>query len=97
MTSNGDGTLYVLLSQQPTLSEVSPTTGAVLSTAALNAQAGGSQALAFWGGSFYAFENDVIYQYDPAMKTTVSLGNAPILVTGAGQSTCVPKTPPPLQ
>jgi hypothetical protein len=99
MTSNGDGTLYFLNQAQVTLYDVSPTTGAVLSTAALNAQvqAGGSQALAFWGGSFYAFEQDVIYQYDPVMKTTTSLGNAPLMVTGAGQSTCVPKTPPPLQ
>ena len=61
----------------------------------VSASGGDSQALAFWGGVFYAFENDVIYAYDPAKRTTTSLGNAPLVVTGAGQSTCVPKTPPP--
>jgi hypothetical protein len=28
------------------------------------------------------------------MKTTKPLGTAPLMVTGAGQSTCVPKVPP---
>lgn len=98
MTSSGDGTLFFLLNQTPlTLYKLSPTSGAVLSSATLNAGVGGNQALAFWGGSFYAFENGVIYQYDPVKKTTASLGNAPLQVTGAGQSTCVPKTPPPPQ
>jgi hypothetical protein len=95
MTTNGDGTLYYLMdSNAPTLYEINPSSGAVLSSSAIGAPGGGDQALAFWGGSFYAFEDDVIYQYDVKAATTMSLGNAPLSVTGAGQSTCVPTLPP---
>ena len=52
-------------------------------------------ALSFWGGSFYAFENSAIFQYDPIKNTTTAKGNAPLQVTGAGQSTCVPLVAPP--
>ncbi|HWW54445.1 MAG TPA: hypothetical protein VNY84_11785, partial [Acidimicrobiales bacterium] len=96
MTSNGDGSLYFLMDQStPTLFDLDPTNGAVKSSANLATSGGGTQALAFWGGSFYAFENNVINRYDPKMATTTMLGMAPLDVTGAGQSTCVPKVPPP--
>lgn len=96
MTSNGDGTLYFLRDvASPTLYQLSPTNASTVASWPISATGGGSQALAFWGGSFYAFENDAISQYDPAKKTTTPLGTAPLKVTGAGQSTCVPKVPPP--
>jgi hypothetical protein len=96
MTSNGDGTLYFLWdTEMLTLYNVNPTNADVISASPIGTTGGGDQALAFWGGSFYAFENGVIYQYDPKKKTTTSLGMAPLSVTGAGQSTCVPKVPPP--
>jgi hypothetical protein len=96
MTSNGDGTLYFLQDvENPTLYNVDPTNGSIIGSNGLaNATGGGSQALAFWGGSFYAFESDTIYQFDPVKKTTGMIGTAPLQVTGAGQSTCVPKVPP---
>lgn len=62
-----------------------------------SATCGGDQALAFWGGSFYAFESNVLCQFDPSTGKTKTLGNAPLLVTGAGQSTCVPTVPPAAQ
>ena len=96
MTSNGDGTLYFLQDvSSPTLFNLDPKNGNTINSAPISANGGGSQALAFWGGSFYAFENSAIYQYDPGKKTTKPLGTAPLNVTGAGQSTCVPKVPPP--
>jgi hypothetical protein len=99
MTSNGDGTLYFLWdTDTPTLYEVDPTSAAVLKTTPLSpAVGGGDQALAYWGGEFYAFENNVIWQYDPKTSAIGTPGSAPLSVTGAGQSTCVPKTgaPPP--
>lgn len=95
MTTQGDGKLYYLMDASPlTLYELAPSSGAILQSSPINASGGGDQALAFWGGSFYAFENNVIYQYDVKAKTTTSRGNAPLSVTGAGQSTCVPKVPP---
>ncbi len=95
MTTNGDGTLY-FLNDAPTLHlyELNPATAAVMKTYTIpNATGGGDQALAYFGGRFYAFENDVVYEYDPVTNTTKNIGNAPISVTGAGQSTCVPTVP----
>jgi hypothetical protein len=96
MTSNGDGTLYFLQDvSSPKLYELDPTSAKTMTSAAISATGGGSQALAFWGGRFYAFENSAIFEYDPTAKTTKNIGTAPLNVTGAGQSTCVPKVPPP--
>jgi hypothetical protein len=95
MTSNGDGSLYFLQDvSTPVLYNFSPSDASTVSTNSINATGGGSQALAFWGGRFYAFEDSDINEYDPMMKTTKSIGTAPLQVTGAGQSTCVPKVPP---
>ncbi len=96
MTSNGDGTLYYLNDVfNPVLYNFSPSSAATIKSYAIAANGGGAQALAFWGGSFYAFENSVIYQFDPKQSTTTKLGSAPLTVTGAGQSTCVPQVAPP--
>jgi hypothetical protein len=98
MTTNGDGTLYFLLDSEPlTLYEIQPTTGAIANTYTVDAPGGGDQALAFWGGSFYAFESGDIYTFDTGTKATMDLGAAPLSVTGAGQSTCVPMVAPPAQ
>ena len=96
MTTNEDGTLYFLMDDTSiALYEVDPTNASVMKTMKPSATGGGDQALAYWGGSFYAFENNIAYQFDPKAQTTTKLGNAPIQVTGAGQSTCVPTVPPP--
>jgi hypothetical protein len=96
MTSNGDGSLYFLRDvTSPTLHRLSPKDASTISVSPITATGGGSQALAFWGGSFWAFENSAIFQYDPIKNTTTPKGNAPLQVTGAGQSTCVPLVAPP--
>ena len=95
MTTNGDGTLY-FLNDATTLHlyEINPSTASVMKTYTIpNASGGGDQALAYFGGRFYAFENDVVYEYDPVANKTKNIGTAPISVTGAGQSTCVPSAP----
>ena len=95
MTSNGDGTLYFLKDvSTPVLYNFSPADASTIGSNPLQATGGGSQALAFWGGRFYAFESSDIHEYDPMMKSTKKIGTAPLSVTGAGQSTCVPKVPP---
>lgn len=105
MTSIGDGKLWYLeayTSPHP-LYQIDPTTANVLQTLSVNAPGEGSQALAYFGARFYAFEDNVVYEYDPASGAIQTLGNAPLEVTGAGQSTCVPTvvvdagTPPPVQ
>ena len=94
MTSNGDGTLYFLLDQpNPILYQLDPTDAHVIKGQNVAANGGGSQALAYFGGLFYAFEDNQVSSFDFATTTTTALGMAPIQVTGAGQSTCVPSTP----
>lgn len=95
MTTSGEGKLFFLRdAASHTLYELDPATAAIVSQQDITATGTGSQALAFWGGSFYAFENGAFFAYDPTKKTTLKLGTAPFTVTGAGQSTCVPKVPP---
>ncbi len=105
MTSNGDGALYFLEASDDltplNLYAINPSNAAITGTTSLpTVLGGGGQALAFWGGSFYMFEDTVVYQYDPTTGGTAQVGTAPLSVTGAGQSTCVPTTgappvPPP--
>ncbi len=95
MTTNGDGTLYYLQDTKALeLYQLEPSNGAIGKTYAPSPKGGGDQALAFWGGSFYAFEDNITYQFDPTTGVTTTLGPAPLSVTGAGQSTCVPTVPP---
>ncbi len=96
MTTPGDGALYFAIPTTPaTIFKIDPASAAVLKTLDAGAQGSTNQGFAFWGGSFYLFENGVINRFDPQAQTTTSLGMAPISVTGAGQSTCVPMVPPP--
>jgi hypothetical protein len=94
MTSNEDGHPYFLDDvSNPVLYELDPKTAATIKSFPINAPGGGSQALAYFGGLFYVFENNLVSSFDTVTSTTASLGVAPIEVTGAGQSTCVPNTP----
>ncbi len=96
MTSNGDGHLYFIhdITAQE-LYEITPATGAIVSSWVTGETGGTSEALAFYGGLFYDFLNSAVYTFDPATKIATSIGTAPLQVTGAGQSTCVPSSAPP--
>jgi hypothetical protein len=94
MTSNGDGTLYLLRNDaNAALYEIDPKSAAVIKSELVGALGQGNQALAFWGGAFYAFENDAVFKIEPSTKTAARVATAPVSIAGAGQSTCVPKTP----
>ncbi len=93
MTTNGDGTLYVTddTTAVQTLNEVDPTTASVVTTYVTGENDSDSDgALAYYGGLFYDFVGMQVYTFDTQTKVASLLGDAPILVTGAGQSTCVP-------
>ena len=96
MTSNGDGHLYFVHDvAAQRLYEIVPTTGAVVNSWLTTEVGGNSEALAFYGGLFYDFLGSAAYTFDTSTSTAQSVGNAPLEVTGAGQSTCVPMTAPP--
>lgn len=102
LTSNGDGTLYFLQTgNPPVLRNFDPATGAQISTATLGVPGGGNTGFAFWGGVFYVFQhtsgaagNSDLYTYNASTKETKKVGTADLNVTGAAQSTCVPRTAP---
>ena len=95
MTTNGDGTLYFLeQAVMQTLNQINPTNAAVLASYQTG-QSLNSQALAYYGGLFYDFVGSSVFTFDTTTKVATSLGTAPLSVTGAGQSTCVPQTAPP--
>jgi hypothetical protein len=96
MTSNGDGTLYFLQQDEAqTLNQLNPANAAVLNTYSTGLDSENTQALAFYGGLFFDFIGSAVYTFDVSTKAVKSLGTAPLLVTGAGQSTCVPTSAPP--
>lgn len=97
MTTNGDGSLYFLAQTAgQTLNQIDPYTAVVVKEYVTHENGLNDQALAYYGGLFYDFIGEEIYSYDTATQATVNVGKAPLDVTGAGQSTCVPTVPPPL-
>jgi hypothetical protein len=96
MTSNGDGHLYFIhdVTQQK-LFEITPTTGAVVTSWVTGETGGSSEALAFYGGLFYDFLDSAVFTFDATTSVATPIGTAPLEVTGAGQSTCVPTSAPP--
>jgi putative flippase GtrA len=73
------------------LNQVDPSSAAVLATYVTGENdTTGSGALAFYGGLFFDFVGTRVYTFDTSTKAVMLLGTAPIMVTGAGQSTCVP-------
>jgi len=96
MTSNGDGHLYFIhdVTKQK-LFEITPTAGAVVTSWVTTETGGSSEALAYYGGLFYDFLDSAVFTFDPTTSVATAIGTAPLEVTGAGQSTCVPTTAPP--
>ncbi len=92
MTSDGDGTLYFLMqATAQTLNQLDAENASTLHTWSTGEDSENTQALAYYGGLFYDFIGDAVYTFDTKTGATESIGVAPIYVTGAGQSTCVPR------
>jgi len=91
MTTGGDGTLYYLeQAATQTLNELNPANASIIHSWTTGKNSMNTQALAYYGGLFYDFIGNAVFTYDTSTSTTKSIGTAPIYVTGAGQSTCVP-------
>jgi len=96
MTSDGDGHLYFVHDvTAQRLFEIRPSSGEVVDSWRTTETGGVDEALAFYGGLFYDFLDSNVYTFDPTTGAARSIGTAPLSVTGAGQSTCVPKSAPP--
>jgi len=96
MTTNGDGTLYFLAqAAAQTLNRLDPHNASVVTVYPTHEDGLMDQALAYYGGLFFDFLGQDIYTFDTATGKTTAVGKAPLSVTGAGQSTCVPAVAPP--
>jgi hypothetical protein len=91
-----------------TFGELDPTTGTALSSTDLstvlpsfNPTSKNTLNLAFasWGGWFWFFvgtdsKTTDVFRYTPPSGPTVKMTNVPIVISGSGESTCAPITPP---
>lgn len=108
LSGTGDGQLFEFvngdLMSAPLLIRLDRDTGETLELVELQGvPPGGDFAFAFWGGDFYLFSGDAFgtsvshVDWDesdgPGRAVTVIIEEAPVVVIGAGTSTCVPIGP----
>jgi hypothetical protein len=104
LTGTGTAQLFSFV-QQPTqwvIAQIDKTTSAPTWQRVLTPPipAGGSWGTSFWGGDLYLYTTpgaaqSSVWRYRPSDQTTVQLvANVGFTIVGAGESTCVPTTPP---
>jgi hypothetical protein len=96
LTGTGDGKLFAFTSGNPSnLIQYDKTDASVIESIPLNLPNNGAFAFAHWNGDFYFFTsaggNSTVTKYDYTGNQMLSMvGNAPLVVVGAGVSTCAP-------
>jgi hypothetical protein len=103
LTGTGDAKLFGFFTTNPIrVAQLDKGTGAVLSDLPVTGVATPmAWAFSFWGGAFYLYTsngtaNSKVTRFDPATKAvdaTYTL-KAPVVIVGAGVSTCAPIAPP---
>jgi hypothetical protein len=103
MSGTGDGQLWGFspssssVTGQASLYQIDPSSGATIKSYPYPGLTGiASWAMKFWGGSFWIFLGQSVYQVQratPAMYTT-AIANSGRTVVGAGVSTCAPVQSP---
>lgn len=98
LTGTGAGELYgycpTNMNMNSHLIQIDPMTAKVLSSHPFSFSIGTGYAFAFWGGDFWIFHGtgtSTVTKYDPMTKMESTAGTAPILIVGAGVSTCAPQ------
>jgi hypothetical protein len=103
LTGTGNGDLFTFIPQpsQWVIGQLDKTTSAPMWSHVLTPPipAGGSWGTSFWGGDLYLYTalagGSTVWRYSPSDQTTVELvADVGFTIVGAGQSTCVPVTPP---
>jgi hypothetical protein len=95
LAGTGDGELWDFMPNSPEgviLAQLDPATAAVLSIIPLpNVQSGNSFATKFWGGSFWIFVDNQVYQVPRATGVaSLAIADDGYEIVGAGVSTCAP-------
>jgi hypothetical protein len=103
LTGTGDAKLFGFFTTTPVrVGQIDKGTAKILSDDAVNGVATPlAWAFSFWGGSFYLYTSDgtsqsTVTKFDPsthAVDSSYQL-TAPMIIVGAGVSTCAPLTPP---
>jgi hypothetical protein len=97
LTGTGAGELYgycPLQNGNSQLIQIDPKTANILSSHAFSFGVENAYAFAFWGGDFWIFHGSgtsTVTKYDPVTKMESTAAMAPILIVGAGVSTCAPQ------
>jgi len=96
LTGNGAGELFGYCPQGNTshLIKIDPNTAKVLSSHTFSFSNENAWAFAFWGGVFWIFHGSgvsTVTKYDPVSNTETTATTAPLLIVGAGVSTCAPQ------
>jgi hypothetical protein len=96
LTGTGAGELFGYCPQgnNSHLIQIDPATAKVLSSHPFSFSIGNAYAFAFWGGDFWIFHGSgqsTVTKYDPVTQMESTATTAPILVVGAGVSTCAPQ------
>jgi hypothetical protein len=103
LTGTGDARLFGFFTTTPVrVAQIDKTSGAILSDMEVTGVAmPAAWAFSFWGGSFYLYtsnglNNSTVTKVDPTTMTVDAsyVLTAPIVIDGAGVSTCAPLTPP---
>jgi hypothetical protein len=95
LTGRGDGKLFGFFVQEPSVAEIAPKTGHILSIEAIDVPAPTAWAFAHWGGRFYLFDapgtqNSRLYRLTPGKPLELQILDTGHRIVGAGVSTCAP-------
>ncbi len=96
LTGTGAGELfgYCPPGMNSHLIQIDPMTAKVLSSHSFSFGVEAGYAFAFWGGDFWIFHGtntSTVTKYDPVANMESTATMAPILIVGAGVSTCAPQ------
>jgi hypothetical protein len=99
LTGRSDSRLFGFFVQEPSVGEIDPKTGHILSLEPVAVPSPTAWAFAHWGGKFYLFDapgtqNSRLYRHTPGQPLELLIEDAGHRIVGAGVSTCAPLTTP---
>lgn len=97
LTGTGAGKLFGAFEGTPfVIAEIDKSSGNLFSKSPQSNVAGENSNFAFaaWGGSFWLFVGNDVFQNDPTAHDTKKVATVNFRVVGAGVSTCAPTEPP---
>ncbi len=97
LTGRGDARLFGFFVQEPSIAEIDPKSGHILSDEPVEVPPPTAWAFAHWGGRYYLFDapgklNSRLYRHTPGQPIELQIEDTGHRIVGAGVSTCAPLT-----